>query len=340
MKILLTGGAGYIGSHAAVVLSQAGNEVFILDNFCNSNKGVLEGLRQILGYSLHCIKGDVVDTSLICSILENHNIDSVIHFAGLKSLSESASNPIEYYANNVQGTLSLLKAMQEKNVRKLVFSSSATVYGDPQYLPVDENHPIKPTNAYGRTKKHIEEILIDVVASDPSWRIMSLRYFNPVGAHPSGLIGEDPKGPPNNLMPYIARVASGHLPFVMVHGNNYGTPDGTGIRDYIHVMDLVEGHLAALNFLNKNEGLHTINLGSGRGVSVLEMIHAFEHTLGKKIPYQFDSRRLGDVASCYAKSSKALNFLNWKTVRTIDDMCCSAWKFEQKKLSKIQANEG
>ena len=329
MKILLTGGAGYIGSHAAVVLSGVGHEVFILDNFCNSNRSVLERLSLILGNSLNCIVGNVLDTSLISSILENHDIDAVIHLAGLKAVSESMLNPIEYYANNVQGTLSLLKAMQVKKVRKLVFSSSATVYGNPQYLPIDENHPIKPTNAYGRTKSHVEEMLMDIVASDSSWRIISLRYFNPVGAHPSGLIGEDPKGVPNNLVPYIARVASGKLPFLKVHGNNYDTPDGTGVRDYIHVMDLSEGHLAALNFLNKNEGFHTVNLGTGRGVSVLEMLHAFEHAIKKKVPFQLDSRRQGDVASCYAKSSKALQILNWKTARTIDDMCYSAWKFEK-----------
>ena len=329
MKILLTGGAGYIGSHAAVVLSGVGHEVFILDNFCNSNRSVLERLSLILGNSLNCIVGNVLDTSLISSILENHDIDAVIHLAGLKAVSESMLNPIEYYANNVQGTISLLKAMQVKKVRKLVFSSSATVYGNPQYLPIDENHPIKPTNAYGRTKSHVEEMLMDIVASDSSWRIISLRYFNPVGAHPSGLIGEDPKGVPNNLVPYIARVASGKLPFLKVHGNNYDTPDGTGVRDYIHVMDLSEGHLAALNFLNKNEGFHTVNLGTGRGVSVLEMLHAFEHAIKKKVPFQLDSRRPGDVASCYAKSSKALQILNWKTARTIDDMCYSAWKFEK-----------
>lgn len=329
MNILLTGGAGYIGSHTAVVLSQAGHEVVLLDNFCNSRKSVLERLQKILGEALPYIEGDVRDTAFVARTMQDYKIDAVIHFAGLKAVGESVEKPIDYYANNVQGTISLLEAMKSINIKTLVFSSSATVYGDPQYLPIDEDHPTSATNAYGRSKLHIEEMLKDVSHSDSEWKIICLRYFNPVGAHESGFIGENPSGLPNNLMPYIAQVASGKLPHLNIYGNDYPTPDGTGIRDYIHVMDLAEGHLAALDFLSKKIGLHVINLGAGKGNSVIEMIVAFESATGKSIPFQIHSRRPGDLASCYANTSKATDDLNWKASRTLDEMCSSSWNFQK-----------
>ncbi|QWD04207.1 UDP-glucose 4-epimerase GalE [Polynucleobacter paneuropaeus] len=329
MNILLTGGAGYIGSHTAVALSEAGHEVVILDNFCNSHKSVLTRLQQILGKELTCIEGDIRNMALVAKVLNDHYIDAVIHFAGLKAVGESVQMPIEYYANNVQGTISLLGAMKLSNVKTLVFSSSACVYGDPQYLPIDENHPTSATNAYGRSKLHIEEMLKDVANSDPAWKIICLRYFNPVGAHKSGLIGEDPNGIPNNLVPYISQVAVGELPELKVYGNDYPTPDGTGIRDYIHVMDLAEGHLAALDFIVSHIGWVAINLGTGQGVSVMEMVNEYEHASGKSIPYSIEKRRSGDIASCFAKADKAKNLLHWQASRNIKDMCSSGWLWQQ-----------
>jgi UDP-glucose 4-epimerase len=329
VNILLTGGAGYIGSHTAVVLSQNGHEVVLLDNFCNSRKSVLGRLQEILGKSLPCIEGDVRDTALVTKALQDYKIDAVIHFAGLKAVGESVERPIEYYANNVQGTISLLKAMQSANLKTIVFSSSATVYGNPQYLPIDEDHPTGATNAYGRSKLHIEEILRDVAKSDPEWKIICLRYFNPVGAHDSALIGEHPNGIPNNLMPYLAQVALGRLPHLNVYGNNYDTPDGTGVRDYIHVMDLAEGHLAALNFIKQQSSLHVFNLGTGKGSSVLEMVKAFEFESGKSIPLKVTAMRTGDVASCYAKVDKANLNLCWNATRTLQKMCASIWNFQK-----------
>lgn len=330
MNILLTGGAGYIGSHTAVVLSQAGYELVLLDNFCNSNPNVLGRLEEILGKSLACIEGDVRDTALITKTLQDYKIDAVIHFAGLKAVGESFERPIEYYANNVQGAISLIEAMKSSNARKLVFSSSATVYGDPQYLPIDENHPASATNPYGRTKLHIEEIFKDVANADPVWKIICLRYFNPVGAHESGLIGEDPNGLPNNLMPYIAQVASKKLPYLNIYGNDYPTLDGTGIRDYIHVVDLAEGHLAALNYLKRNVNFDIVNLGTGNGYSVLEVLSAFEVASQVNIKYNFTERRIGDIASCYGEVNKALTKMNWRAKRSLADMCESTWKFNQK----------
>ena len=312
MNILLTGGAGYIGSHTAVTLSKAGYDVILYDNFCNSDKNVLNRLQSILGKSLLSIEGDVRDTTLLIKVLQDYEIDSVIHLAGLKAVGESTKNPIDYYANNVQGSINLLEAMEASNVKKLVFSSSATVYGDPQYLPIDENHPTNPTNAYGRTKLHIEEMLKDIVKAYGDWSIVCLRYFNPVGAHISGLIGEEPNGIPNNLMPYITQVASGQLPYLNIYGNDYSTSDGTGVRDYIHVVDLAEGHLAALNYLEVSSGLDVINLGTGHGYSVIEMVKAYEKASGLSIPYKFTNRRLGDIAECYADVSKARHSLNWE----------------------------
>ena len=328
MNILLTGGAGYIGSHTAVVLSLAGHEVVLLDNFCNSRKSVLERLQKILGKALPCVEGDVRDTSLVIKMLQDHKIDAVIHFAGLKAVGESTEKPIEYFANNVQGTISLLEAMKSKNVKTLVFSSSATVYGDPQYLPIDEDHPTCATNAYGRSKLHIEEMLKDVANSDDQWRIVCLRYFNPVGAHESGLTGEDPNGLPNNLMPYIAAVAAGKLPHLNVYGNDYPTVDGTGVRDYIHVMDLAAGHLAALDHVNSHAGWIAINLGTGFGVSVMEMISGYQKVIDKKVSFSVVGRRQGDIASCYAKVDRAKNLLNWVAKKNLLDMCSSSWKWQ------------
>ena len=310
MNILLTGGAGYIGSHAAVVLSQAGHEVVLLDNFCNSSLSVLERLQEILGKGLLCIEADVRDTDVVEKLLREHEIDAVIHFAGLKSVAESVANPILYYANNVQGSISLLQAMQRVGVKNLVFSSSATVYGEPQYLPYDENHPTKPMNPYGQSKLQVEEILCDLAASDPEWGIVSLRYFNPVGAHESGLIGEDPNGIPNNLMPYLVKVAAGELPHLNIYGDNYETRDGTGERDYIHVIDLAEAHKAAILFLkNSDRAFEVMNLGLGKSVSVLELISSYEHVLGRPIKKVVADRRPGDLPIYYAQVSKAEKLL-------------------------------
>ena len=362
LNILLTGGSGYIGSHTAVVLQEAGHRVFIYDNFCNSDPAVSQTLEKITGQPFKTIQGDIRDTALLQQTLETHRIDAVIHFAGLKAVGESAKIPVDYYANNVQGTISLLQAMQAASHRPttLVFSSSATVYGDPQYLPIDESHPTGATNPYGRTKLHIEEILGDLARADNNWRIACLRYFNPVGAHPSGLIGENPNGIPNNLMPFVAQVAVGKLKQLNVFGNDYDTPDGTGVRDYIHVMDLAEGHLAALNYLGRsddvdaatqsatasqhesipesalktgayaNSGLHTFNLGTGRGYSVLEMVKAFEAASGQSIPFHIAPRRAGDIASCYASTELAEQKLGWKAARALKAMCESSWHFQQK----------
>lgn len=329
MNILLTGGAGYIGSHTAVVLAQAGHEVVIFDNFCNSQKSVLTRIEKILGKDLACVEGDIRNTELLTRVLRDHQIEAVIHFAGLKAVGESVQKPIEYYANNVQGTISLLEAMNIANVKNMVFSSSATVYGDPQYLPIDENHPTSATNAYGRSKLHIEEMLKDVAISDPEWKIICLRYFNPVGAHESGLIGEDPNGIPNNLVPYISQVAVGKLPKLNVYGSDYPTTDGTGVRDYIHVMDLAEGHVAALGYLKACSGWSAINLGTGRGISVLEMLHEYECACGIKISFSIEKRRPGDIASCFAKVDKALELLGWKASRNTQEMCSSGWKWQQ-----------
>lgn len=329
MNILIAGGTGYIGSHTAVVLSQLGHKVVLFDNLSNSSDVVLEKLAQITGKSLPFVKGDVRDTGLLQETLFSHRIDAVVHFAGLKAVAESVENPINYYANNVEGTISLLEAMKAQSVKTLAFSSSATVYGEPQHLPLDETHPTNPTNPYGRSKLHIEEMLSDVASSDADWRIVCLRYFNPVGTHESGLIGENPNGVPNNLMPYIAQVAAGQRSQLDVFGDDYPTPDGTGVRDYIHVMDLAEGHAAALDFLNKNAGWYAINLGTGQGYSVLDMVHAFERASSRKVPYRVVSRRAGDVAESYANPQKSGDLLKWTAKRALDDMCASTWRYQQ-----------
>ena len=328
-NVLLTGGAGYIGSHTAVALAAAGHRVVVYDNFSNSEPAAVQRLAQVLGAPVVVIEGDVRDTALLQRTLLEQKIDAVIHFAGLKAVGESVLKPVDYYANNVQGAISLLQAMQGAGCTTLVFSSSATVYGDPHYLPIDEAHPTRATSPYGRCKLHIEEILADLSVADPSWRLAALRYFNPVGAHASGLIGENPNGIPNNLMPFVAQVAVGKLPQLKVFGNDYDTPDGTGVRDYIHVMDLAEGHLAALKFLMQHPGLHTFTLGTGRGYSVLEMIKAFEAASGKPVPYTVAPRRAGDIASCYASVEFSAQTLNWRATRSLKDMCESSWKFQQ-----------
>lgn len=329
MKILLTGGAGYIGSHTAVVLSEAGHEVVIYDNFCNSDPSVLSRLEKILGKPLTCVEGDIRDTKLLEQTFRQYQIEAVIHFAGLKAVGESVINPLKYYDANVVGSLSLLKAMGVCGVRKIVFSSSATVYGNPEYLPVDENHPIRPTNPYGQTKAQIEKILSDLAQSDSGWRIVCLRYFNPVGAHCAGVIGEDPNGIPNNLMPYIAQVAIGKLDKLNIYGNNYNTLDGTGVRDYIHVVDLAEGHLLALNYLESHSGWIAINLGTGRGYSVLDIVDAYEKASGQKIRCQIVDRRQGDIDASYAEVNLAKIRLGWSSARSLADMCETSWKWQK-----------
>ena len=333
MKILLTGGTGYIGSHAAVALVEAGHQVVLLDHLSNSQVAVLDRLERILGHRVPFVEADIRDTDTMIRTMRDHGIDAVMHFAGLKAVGESVKEPINYYANNVQGTISLLQAMDACDVRTMVFSSSATVYGDPQYLPLDEHHPTSATNPYGRSKLHIEEILSDVANSSDQWKFVCLRYFNPVGAHASGLIGERPNGIPNNLMPYIAQVAHGERSFLSVFGDDYNTPDGTGVRDYIHVVDLVDGHLAALEFAQNHPGWHAINLGTGKGSSVLDMVQAFAQASGKDVPYQIMPRRSGDVASCYAKPDKAAEVLGWTAKKSIDDMCSSTWRWQESEQS-------
>lgn len=337
MNILLTGGAGYIGSHTATVLMQAGHKVIIYDNFSNSSKNVIDRLEEVAGTKVSLIEGDIRNTKLLTETLQQFSVDSVIHFAGLKAVGESVKIPLTYYENNVQGTLSLLGAMAEQKVSNIVFSSSATVYGDPQYLPIDEAHPLAPTSPYGRTKLQIEQILEDQTKADPAFKVVNLRYFNPVGAHPSGLLGEDPKGIPNNLMPFIARVATGDLVKLMIFGDEYPTLDGTGVRDYIHVMDLAKGHTAALDFLPKMMGFETFNLGTGKGYSVLQILEAYEKGCGIKIPYEIVGKRPGDIASCYASPNKANNILNWNAKSSLIDMCSSSYVF-QVKIKKCTKN--
>ena len=328
MNVLLTGGAGFIGSHAAAMLAEAGHYVVIVDNLSNSDASVLRRLERVCGHPLPFVEGDIRDSALMRSTMKQHGVQSVMHFAGLKAVGESNEKPLDYYSNNVQGTISLLQALDQCDVRHLVVSSSATVYGQPQYLPLDEAHPTSATNPYGRTKLHIEEMLRDVAASSAQWRFVCLRYFNPVGAHSSGLLGEAPRGTPNNLMPYVAQVAVGTRAHLNVWGDDYDTPDGTGVRDYIHVMDLVEGHLAALNFLQDNAGWSAINLGTGTGYSVLDMVKAFEQASQRAVPYKIEPRRQGDVASCYANPQLALNKLGWRATRSLQDMCDSAWAWQ------------
>ena len=328
MNILLTGGTGYIGSHTSLALHIENNNVILYDNLSNSDHAVNNKLSTITGKTFPFIEGDIRDTQKLIKAFIDYQVDAVIHLAGKKSVAESIKNPIYYHDNNVEGTISLLKAIQNTKLKNLVFSSSATVYGEPQYLPLDEDHPLNPTNPYGRSKLQIEKILYDFTKTNPNFNVACLRYFNPVGAHKSGLIGENPKGKPNNLMPYITQVAAGKRPNLNIFGNDYNTHDGTGVRDYIHVMDIAEGHLAGLKFIKKKGGWHSLNLGSGKGFSVLELLKTFETATNKIIPYTFSKRRLGDVESCFAEIKKAKKNLHWEAKRSLSEMCSSAWKFE------------
>lgn len=325
MKIFVTGGAGYIGTHTCVELLNAGYNVVVYDNLCNSSSEALHRVETITGKSLTFIHGDIRDTAFLTEAMRG--CDAVIHFAGLKAVGESVDKPLEYYDNNVNGTLCLLRAMETNNIKSFVFSSSATVYGDPQYLPLDESHPLRTTNPYGQTKLVIEEILRDLYKSDSSWKIMILRYFNPVGAHGSSLIGEDPQGIPNNLMPFVAQVAVGRRDRLSVFGDDYSTHDGTGVRDYIHVVDLAQGHLKALQALHAPQ-CTAINLGTGTGYSVLDVVRTFSIVSKKDIPYLIAPRREGDIASCYADPSFAYQTIGWRASRTLDMMCLDTWNFQ------------
>lgn len=329
MNVLITGGLGFIASHTACVLAEAGHQLVLLDNLVNSKRSVLQRLETIIGKPLIFIEGDVRDEACLNALFKTHAIDTVIHFAGLKSVSESSQDPLRYYSNNVGGSITLLQSMKAHGVKKFIFSSSATVYGTPQYLPYDESHPTNPINPYGQTKLQVEEIMRDLAHSDPSWSMIALRYFNPVGAHDSGLIGEDPSGIPNNLTPYLAQVASGQLPFIRVFGNDYETKDGTGERDYIHVMDLAEGHLAALHYVESHTGYCPVNLGTGVAYSVYEVIASFEKAIGRAIERKIEARRAGDLPVYYADPKNANTVLGWAAKRNLDQMCASAWNFQK-----------
>lgn len=330
MKILVTGGAGYIGSHTCVELLNAGYEIVIIDNFVNSKPSTLDKIKFITEKEFKFYEGDLRDKAITEKAFSENKIDAVIHFAGLKAVGESVSMPIEYYHNNIMSTLMLCEVMKEHNVKKLVFSSSATVYGNPHTVPIEEDFPTSTTNPYGSTKLMIENILQDIYRSDNEWSIALLRYFNPIGAHKSGLIGEDPNGIPNNLLPYVAKVAVGELEKVNVFGSDYPTVDGTGVRDYIHVVDLAIGHLKALERVADTQGIDTYNLGTGNGYSVLQVIEAFKKASGKDIDYELVDRRTGDIAACYADTTKARELLRWKATRGIQEMCEDAWKFAYK----------
>ncbi len=327
-KILVTGASGFIGSHTCVELLAAGFDVIAVDNLCNSAREALLRVERIAGRSVPFYQADVRDRAAMAAILAEHVVDAVIHFAGLKSVGESVTVPLMYMDNNVSGTVALLEVLAAANVKRFVFSSSATVYGDPEVLPILETSRLSVTNAYGRSKLMVEEILADLVHADAQWQVGVLRYFNPVGAHASGLIGEDPSGIPNNLMPFIAQVAVGRRDKLSVFGNDYPTPDGTGVRDYIHVVDLALGHVAALNRLFSTEGGFTVNLGTGHGYSVLDTVRAFEAASGRPVPYRIVPRRPGDIASCYASAEQARELLGWTAQKTIDDMCRDHWRWQ------------
>ena len=328
--ILVTGGAGYIGSHTTIELIQSGYDVVVVDNLYNSKEEAVRRVEQIVGKKIKFYKADVLDKDAMREIFKKHDFAAVINFAGYKDVGESVQKPIEYYENNISGMLALIDVMREFNVKNLVFSSSATVYGNPHTVPITEDFPLSTTNPYGSTKLFIEYILKDLAKADPEFNIAILRYFNPIGAHPSGLIGEDPNGIPNNLCPYITKVAVGKLKEVHVFGNDYPTKDGTGVRDYIHVVDLARGHVLAVNKLLTKSGLFIVNLGTGRGYSVLEMIKAFSKALGKEIPYVIDPRRPGDIPECYADPTKAYNLIGFKAEKTLDDMSRDALNWQMK----------
>jgi UDP-glucose 4-epimerase len=326
--VLVTGGAGYIGSHTVIELIEAGFEPIVFDNFSNASRESMRRVEQIVGRAVTVVEGDIRSHEDLRGVFERYPIESVIHFAGLKAVGESVQKPLKYYDNNVHGTLVLCEVMTEFDCKQMVFSSSATVYGDPASVPIREDFPLSATNPYGRSKLMIEEILRDLYVSDNNWRIVLLRYFNPVGAHPSGLIGEDPNGIPNNLMPYITQTAVGNLACLSVFGNDYDTPDGTGVRDYIHVVDLAQGHIKALEKIDTIDGVLAVNLGTGQGYSVLEMVHAFERASGKEVPYCIAPRRPGDIAACYADPSLAREVLGWEAKHTLEEMCADAWRWQ------------
>lgn len=331
MNILITGGAGYIGSHTVIELIKAQHDILVLDNFANSSVKSLNAAKQITEQDIPFIQGDIRDRTCLDQIFTQHKIDAVIHFAGLKAVGESVQKPLEYYDNNVSGSINLLEAMRDANIFKFVFSSSATVYGNPAEIPISEACPTgNPTNPYGMSKLMVERILEDLAKSDNRWSIARLRYFNPIGAHPSGLVGENPNGIPNNLMPFITQVAVGKLKELSVFGSDYDTHDGTGVRDYIHVVDLAQGHLAALNYLDNHNGCHTWNLGTGKGYSVLDMIKAFERKNNLQVPYRLVSRRPGDIAECWSNPTKALNELGWQAQYSLEDMVKHSWNWQQK----------
>jgi len=330
-KILVTGGAGYIGTHTCIALHQAGYDIVIYDNLSNSSREAINRVSQLIDAPIDFIEGDIRDAKLLREVFEAHQFFGVIHFAGLKAVGESVAKPLVYYNNNVSGTINLLEVMAEYKVKNLVFSSSATVYGDPEVLPIDENSPRSCTNPYGQSKLTVEHILEDLAVSDNDWNLITLRYFNPVGAHPSGQIGEDPNDIPNNLMPYVSQVAVGKLAKLNIFGNDYPTVDGTGVRDFIHVTDLAAGHVAALDYLQQQTssiGFLPINLGTGKGSSVLELVTAFTKVSGQDIPYQFAARRAGDIASCYASADKAQSLLGWQAKLSIADMCEDTWRWQ------------
>lgn len=330
MTVLVTGGAGYIGSHTCVRLLESGNEIAVIDNLSNSNEEALKRVKLLTGKDFPFYREDLQNEEALERIFQENQIDSVIHFAGFKAVGESVAEPLKYYENNLLSTLTLIRVMKKHQVKKLVFSSSATVYGNPSSVPITEDFPLSATNPYGMTKLMIENILKDIQKADNSWRIALLRYFNPIGAHESGLLGEDPRGIPNNLMPYIAQVAIGKMDKLSVFGNDYPTKDGTGVRDFIHVVDLADGHLAALQKLNADCGLLACNLGTGTGYSVLEMVKAFEQASGKQVPYEITERRPGDIAVCYADVTKAEKELSWKATRGLEEMCRDVWNWQHK----------
>lgn len=334
MNILVTGGAGYIGSHTCVELLDAGYDIVVADNFVNSKPQTIQDIKTITGKEFPFYEADFTDKAAVEKIFNEQSIDVVIHFAGLKAVGESVSQPLRYYENNLMSTLVLCQVMQEHYVKKIVFSSSATVYGDPASVPIREDFPLHTTNPYGSTKLMIEQILQDLVISDPEWGVVLLRYFNPIGAHKSGLLGEDPNGIPNNLLPYVAKVATGELASLSVFGNDYPTPDGTGVRDYIHVVDLALGHIKAVERIADRTGVDIYNLGTGNGYSVLQVVKAFEKASGKKVAYQIVDRRPGDIAQCYADPSKAEQELGWKAKYGIDEMCEDAWRFAKNRFQK------
>lgn len=329
MRILVTGGAGYIGSHTCVELLNAGYEVVILDNLYNSSKKAVDRIEEITGKNVTFYENDMLDADAMENLFSKEKIDCVIHFAGLKAVGESVAKPLEYYKNNIQGTLTLVEAMRNHGCKNIIFSSSATVYGDPAFVPITEECPKgTPTNPYGWTKSMLEQILSDLHTADEEWNVILLRYFNPIGAHKSGMIGEDPKGIPNNLLPYVAQVAIGKLECVGVFGNDYDTPDGTGVRDYIHVVDLANGHVKAIDKVKENPGVKIYNLGTGNGYSVLDVIKAFSKACGHDVPYQIKPRRAGDIATCYSDASLAKKELGWEAQYGIEEMCADSWKWQ------------